>query len=329
MQSFTGRLYLAGAFILAGSSVVAARYLSGRLGVFTIAAASLLLALLALLTISGRSMHRALRSITCQDWVAILFQAICGMFLFRIFLLNGLRYTSAGEAGLLTGATPALTALLAISFLKEPLYKTRIFGIASTITGIWLIQGMFDYGSGLSKQHLVGNLLVLAAAMCESLFSVLSRFGSIRKSISENEGLSSIIQTTLVTGVALTLCLGPALLEHPGSALLSLRSLEWLALSWYGLVVTALGYILWYAGIKRCDASVAAAFSGLMPFTSLCLSIALLGEHPSGQQCLGGSMVALGMIFSGVDPSGLSIGLKRFNQPQEASEIEKGCSHIT
>jgi len=304
MQSFLGKLYLAGAFILAGSSVVAARYLSGRLGVFTIAAASLFFALLALLLISSRSTPRVLYDMTRQDWLAILCQAACGMFLFRLFLLTGLEYTSTGEAGLLTGATPALTALLAVSLLKEPLYKTRILGIVSTVAGIMLIQEVFNGGSGLSKQHLMGNLLVLAAAMCESLFSVLSRFGSIRSSLSQNDELNPIVQTTVVTGVALTLCLGPALAEHPVSALMSLRSFEWLALLWYGLIVTALGYILWYAGIKRCDASVAAAFSGLMPFTSLCLSVALLGEHPSGQQWLGGAMVVLGMIFCGIKPSG-------------------------
>lgn len=314
---------MAGAFILAGSSVVAARYLSGRLGVFTIAAASLFLALLALLTISGRSMVRAIRSMTCRDWIAILFQAACGMFLFRMFLLMGLRYTSAGEAGLLTGATPALTAFLAVSFLKEPLYKTRIFGIASTVAGILLIQGVFMPGIGMSKPHLIGNLLVLAAAMCESLFSILSRFGSVKSSLNQNEKLSPIVQTTLVTGAALVLCLGPALTEHSGSILISLGILEWMALLWYGLVVTALGYILWYAGIKRCDASVAAAFSGMMPFTSLCLSVLLLGEHPSEQQWVGGAMVVMGMVFSGINPSGRSIGLNHRTREeigQDASE---------
>lgn len=325
MQSFLGRLYLAGAFILAGSSVVAARYLSGRLGVFTIAAASLFLALLALITVSGHNMPRALRSMTFRDWMAILFQAACGMFLFRMFLLKGLSYTSAGEAGLLTGATPALTALLAVSLLKEPLYKTRIFGIISTVAGILLIQGVLNGGSVLSKQHLMGNLFVLAAAMCESLFSVLSRFGSIRNSLSQNDELNPIVQTTLVTGMALALCLGPALMEHPGSTLMTLRGLEWLALLWYGLFVTALGYILWYAGIKRCDASVAAAFSGMMLVTSLCLSVALLGEHPSGQQCLGGAMVVLGMIFSGVNPSDRS---KRVDH-QEAHALKKQTRTIT
>ncbi|WP_242975783.1 EamA family transporter [Desulfosporosinus sp. FKB] len=47
---------------------------------------------------------------------------LCGIFLFRMFLLRGLDYTSAGEAGILAGATPAITALLAMMALKEPVY---------------------------------------------------------------------------------------------------------------------------------------------------------------------------------------------------------------
>jgi drug/metabolite transporter (DMT)-like permease len=241
------------------------------------------------------------------------------MFLFRMFLLLGLRNTSAGEAGLLTGATPALTALLAVVFLREPLYKTNMVGIICTVAGILLIQGAFSADSVMSKQHLMGNILVMAAAMCESVFSVLSRFGSLRSSLSQKE-LNPIVQTTLVTGIAFTLCLVPALTEHPVSTLMTLSRFEWLALLWYGLVVTALGYILWYAGIKRCDASVAAAFSGMMPITSLCLSVALLGEHPLGQQWLGGAMVVLGMVFSGAKPSSSSADKKRNKDKKAPSD---------
>ncbi|MEN6350807.1 MAG: DMT family transporter [Syntrophomonas sp.] len=300
MQFVSGILYLTGAFILAGSSVVAARYVSGELGVFTIAAVSLLLALLALLAVSGGRVLSALHSMDRHKWIAILLQAAFGMFLFRFFLLTGLRYTSTGEAGLLTGAAPAFTALLAAAFLREPLYRTRILGIISTVAGILLIQGLFMDGSGLASRHLFGNLLVLAAAMCESLFNVLSRFSNIKCSLNNNTELTPQVQAALVTGTAFILCLLPALMERPAPALISLSMFDWLALLWYGVMVTALGYILWYAGIKRCDAIVAAAFSGMMPFTSLCLSVALLGEHPSGPQWAGGAVVVLGMAFSGM-----------------------------
>jgi drug/metabolite transporter (DMT)-like permease len=299
MQGFIGKLYLAGAFSLAGSSVIAARVLSGELGIFTIASSSLFLSLLILLPFCGYRLKETLARMAIADWIIILLQALCGMFLFRLFLLMGLNYTSAGEAGILTGASPALTALMAWFWLSEPLYKNRIMGVVSTVSGVLLIQTAAGLGNGFSIEHFKGNLLVLSAALCESLFNVISRRANLKMETQQLQQLDPIVQSTLVSAVAGVLCLWPAALEYPVRSLLSLGIIEWLALLWYGLMVTALGYIFWFAGIKRCDASVAAAFSGLMPFTSLLLSIAILGEQPGWQCCLGGFMVVLGMLLSG------------------------------
>lgn len=300
MQRFAGALFLTGAFTLAGTSVIAGRFLAGILGTFTIAAASLVFALMGLLPFCCLRLGATLRGMTMHHWLRLLLQALFGIFLFRVFLLQGLIRTSAGEAGILTGATPAATALLAWLILKEPLYKARFLGIVSTVTGILVLQGVFSPEIGFSGEHLAGNLLVLCAAMCESFFNILSRINSIKTSSSQGQVLDPIVQTTLVTWIALLLCIGPALAEHPAAPLMSLDIAGWGALVWYGLVVTALAFIFWYSGIKRCDASVAAAFSGMMPFTALILSVLLLGEQPGWQQWLGGLMVVLGMLLTGL-----------------------------
>ncbi|MCK9313156.1 MAG: DMT family transporter [Methanocorpusculum sp.] len=298
MVQLKGALYLAGAFFMAGSSVVAARFVSGKLGVFTIAAVSLSLAFLVLLPVCRHTLIDSVKIMRKHDWMTMLLQALFGMFLFRMFLLQGLNYTSATEAGILTGATPALTALLARFLLKEPLYKLRMVGVASTIAGVLLIQGLLTANTEFSGQHILGNMLVLAAALCESSFNVLSRRGSIKSAVYQK--LDPMVQTTLVTGIALLLCLVPAVMEHPMSSLMSLGMLDWLALIWYGLFVTALGYIFWYAGIKHCEASVAAAFSGLIPLTAMILAAVLLREQPETQQWLGGALVVLGMLATGL-----------------------------
>lgn len=297
MVKLHGYIFLAAAFILAGSSVVAARLLAGRLGIFTIAAVSLLLALSGLLPLCWRGLGQALQDMGKRDRINIALQALFGMFLFRVFLLTGLNYTSAAEAGILTGAAPACTALLAVLVLKESIYAKRIIGIASTVAGVLLIQGLLTAGSRLSLEHTAGNLFVLAAALCESLFNVLSRQSSIR--MSGQTKMDPLVQSALITAVACLLCLGPAALEHPATALAALGWQAWLALLWYGFIVTALGYICWYAGIKRSETSAAAAFSGLMPLSAMVLSVLLLGEQATARQWLGGGLVILGMLAAG------------------------------
>lgn len=299
LESMKGALYLTGAFVLAGSSVVAARFVSGSLGPFTIAAASLFFAALCLIPACGRRLMEAIKGMKPGDWLALLMQAVFGIFLFRLFLLQGLTRTSTGEAGMLTGATPAITALLAAVFLRETLYKSRIAGLCITIAGILLLQGLLLPGSGLEPTHFAGNMLVLCAAFCESLFNVLSRSRFIGCA-GRKTGTGPLQQTALVSVIAFMLCLIPAILENPVQSLSELNMGQWLALVWYGVVVTALAFYFWYAGIKRCEASVAAIFSGMMPFTALLLSVILLGERPIWQQYLGGFMVMAGMVISGL-----------------------------
>ncbi|MHB8074333.1 DMT family transporter [Desulfosporosinus fructosivorans] len=299
MEQLKGKLYLMSAFALAGTSVIAARFVTGHLGTFTITATSLLLAILALLPLCRRNLRKTIPLMSVRDWVTLLLQALCGIFLFRMFLLQGLLHTSSGEAGVLTGATPAATTVFAWLLLKEPLSTKSLFGILSTIAGILLLQGILVPGNALTMNHLIGNILVLCAAVSESLFNILSRISSLRIITDRSNPLNPIVQTMLVSAIALLLCLIPALFEHPVLSLMSLGIIEWLALVWYGIFVTALAFMFWYAGIKRCTAYTAAAFSGMMPLTSLVLSVLLLGEHIGWHQWSGGLLVMLGMLLIG------------------------------
>jgi drug/metabolite transporter (DMT)-like permease len=225
-------------------------------------------------------------------------QAFFGMFLFRFLLLNGIARTSALEAGILTGATPAITAFLAWAFLQETVGLRTLGGIVATILGGLLVQGLIKTGAGLSGGHLIGNLLVVGAAASESIFNIVCRSSAIQKA-NEGNPLDPLVQTTLVTLFALLLSLIPAAFEHPMIRLAQIGLVEWAALLWYGFFVTALAYLCWYAGIKRCGAFTAAAFSGLMPLTSMLLSALLLREATDVFQWLGGACVIAGMLLIG------------------------------
>ncbi|KQL50214.1 hypothetical protein AN963_09520 [Brevibacillus choshinensis] len=299
MERFKGMVYLFCAFSFAGSSVIAARFFQSSLGTFTISAVSLLLALLCLLPLSGKKLMRTIRLLSAKEWIVLTYQALFGVFLFRMFLLYGLDKTSAAEAGILTGATPAVTVLLATVLLKETMDRTKLMGIVSTVAGILLIQDVFLFGDRFSLSHTVGNVLVLLAAVSESLFNVFSRSGAVASVIAEKESTHPVVQTTLVSAIALILCLIPAIFEQPIYSLSIIGWKEWLTLIWYGPFVTALAFIFWYAGIKRCHVSTAAALSGMMPFSALLLSVWLLGEHAGWQQWSGGLLVILGMVLIG------------------------------
>ena len=297
-RSLAGQFYFIGAFSLAGTSVVAARFVSGAIGVFTIAAVSLFFATLALLPVCARRLSVAFQSMTLHTATEILLQALFGMLLFRFCLFNGISRTSSLEAGVLTGATPAITALLAWILLKEKLHINTFFGLVATVAGVVLVQGLAGLRGGLKPGHVFGNILVLCAAASESVFNILSRT-AVLNGDRQARPLDPLTQTTLVTLAALILCCVPAAFEQPVMRLSSLGLVGWSALLWLGVIVTALAYICWYSGIKRCSAFTAAAYSGFMPLTSMILSALLLREQTDAFQWIGGACVILGMVLIG------------------------------
>ena len=299
MKQLIGKIHLSLAFILAGTSVITARIVSVDLGVFTVTATSLGLLLLCLLPLYAARIATIVKEMRWSDWNMILLQAGFGIFGFRLFLLLGLNLTSAGEAGILTGATPAITALMAWLILRETPSGKGVLGIGLTVAGILLLQGLVAAGGTLSSGHAAGNLLVLCAAACESCYHVLSRKHMISQTKPKAVGIPPMIQMLLVAFAAFLLCLVPAMAERPLASLRGLYLPGWAALAWYGLGITALAFYFWYEGITRCSASTAAVFSGLIPLTAMVLSVALLREKPEPGQWIGGLMVLAGIVVLG------------------------------
>ncbi len=299
MQSLRGKLYLTCAFALAGTSVITGYLLSEKVSVFTITMISMGIVLVGLFPVYGRLTIRTARLLTGHDWLLLFFQALFGIFLFRMFLLFGVAFTSTAEAGVLTGATPAVTSLLAFWILKERPSGITVAGIGCTVAGIVLLQGNRLFSVQFSVSHLLGNALVLCAAASESTFNILSRKHQGSEYRRSAVMIHPMVQTLLVCGFAFCLSAIPAILEHPWSSLKTLGLQEWAAFVWYGLFVTAAAFGFFYAGAKRCNAYTIAAFSGVMPLSAGLLSILVLRERATVFQWIAGILIILGILLIG------------------------------
>lgn len=295
-------MYLLLAFSLAGTSVITGYLLFEKLGSFTVTSVSLGIMLLCLSPFYGRKTVQTIRLLGRGDWKMLVLQAFFGIFLFRIFLLLGVGLTSTVEAGILTGTTPAITSVLAYFVLKERPTGLAAIGIASTVLGIALLEGIDLNSMAFAMQHTWGNVLILCAATSESIFNILSRKHRVRQHNTKIQ-IHPIVQTLLVSAIAFVLSVIPALWENPLSSLQAIGVREWLALLWYGLIVTALAFVLFYAGVKRCDAYTTAAFSGMIPLTSMLLSLLFLQEPVGYEQWAGGLLIISSMLLIGKNQS--------------------------
>jgi drug/metabolite transporter (DMT)-like permease len=299
MENIKGKIYLLLAFSLAGTSVIIGYILSEKLSGFTITAVSLGIMLLCLLPFYGAKVVRTIRLLKKNDWKMLILQAVFGIFLFRSFLLFGVSLTSTVEAGILTGTTPAITGVLAFLVLKEKPTGYKALGIACTVFGIVLLEGVNLNSVRFTLQHIGGNALILSAAASESAFNIISKKHRAMKQYPAEMQIHPMVQTLLVSAIAFVLSAIPAsgVQSFPSLTLIELK--EWMALVWYGLFVTALAFVCFYAGVKRCDAFTTAAFSGMIPFTSMLLSLLLLRETIGYPQWVGGFLIILSILLIG------------------------------
>ena len=295
-----GKIYLSIAFVLAGSSIVVARFVSGNLQPFTITFMSLVFASITALLFRGKSLFFTTRKLSKRHWIILILQAIFGIFLFRVFLTFGLKYTSAIEAGIITGTAPAITAVFTRLILKEHFKKKSIMGILLTLLGVLVLQGFPFNMDTFDINHSLGNILVLGAASCEALFTTLSR--KAHTSIKEDYELHPFAQSGIVSVIALILCTIPMLLEGSYTELTALSINGWIALIWYGSIVTIIAFACMFAGAKHCDGYTIAAFTGLIPMSSFILSIIILKETTTINQVIGCCLVVISIIIMSRKP---------------------------
>jgi drug/metabolite transporter (DMT)-like permease len=224
-------------------------------------------------------------------------QAAAGSTGYTAFLLAGLRLTPAADAGVLLGALPAATGVLSVLLLRERLRSRNLLAI--TLASLGVLLTALQPGAGLpAARALAGDALVLAAVGCEALFLLLNK--RLRTPV------APLALATLMSAFGLLFALPPALLELASRAPPAWSPGALLAVAWYALGPTALGYWLWYRGAARLSGAQAAPFTALAPPTALLLSALLLGERLHAAQLAGTALVVAAVLMGigGAAPAG-------------------------
>ncbi|QJB56385.1 DMT family transporter [Pseudodesulfovibrio sp. zrk46] len=282
----TAYLNLVLAMVIVGSSVVAGKIMVAELPVFLSSAIRFALALVVLLPLI--KVHEGgLPAISRRSWVMLALQSLCGSFLFTVFLLYGLTFTAPSSAGIVTATTPACMGVIAWLFLNERPSNRASLGIILSVAGVIVINLVQDSGGVTGSNPLLGNLLVLGAVIFESLFLLM------RKTVPEP--LSPLAVSTIISLFGLLWFLPVGLYELTTTDLAAVSTTGWLTVVYYGLGITVLAYLFWFAGITKVPASTAGVFTAVMPVSALILSALILGE-PIGWAQLTGCACVLGGI---------------------------------
>jgi drug/metabolite transporter (DMT)-like permease len=216
-----------------------------------------------------------LRRVKKGEWLNLFLQALFGTFGFTLLMLNGVHRTSAVAAGVITSTIPAVVALFSWIFLKEKPDGRALASIALAIVGVVVINlAHADQSAGASSESsFAGNLMVLGAVCCESLYVILSR------RLTQTLAPIDICAYTHLFGLLLMLPLGVSSLLAFDYA--SVPASIWALVLWYGLSASIFSFWLWMKGIRHVPGSLAGVFSAVLPVAAAVYGIVFLDERPT------------------------------------------------
>jgi O-acetylserine/cysteine efflux transporter len=198
---------------------------------------------------------------------------------------NGLRGVDASTAVLVIQLEVPFLVLLGTVLLNEKPGLRRCFGIAIAFIGVAFIAGEPSLGTAW------GSLaLLVGGAFTWALGQIMVRH------LGEVGGFTTIAWVAVFA--APQLFAFSLALENDHLAFI--RAADWVVwgtVVYLGLIMTALGYGLWYSLVGRYAVSRVGPFLLLMPLFSVIGGVILLGESLTLQVAIGGVIVIAGVAF--------------------------------
>ena len=261
---------LAGSMIIVGTSVILGKRIVDHVPVAVTAALRFLISVLVLFPMT-RASGTIVPRLEGREWTSLFLQAFCGVFLFNLLILEGVRRTSMISVGLITSALPAAIAIGGWLLLRERLRLRLWLSVALAILGIAAVNASSTTGG--TDASAVGNLFIVGAVLAEALFSVLAKRLVGRLTPTQMSFWVNLIGLVLFLPLAVPLAMSFSWSTVPNAI--------WLVLMVYAVSSGVISFVLWYAGQARVPVSVAGLFTGFAPLTTAVLAIAVLGERPT------------------------------------------------
>ncbi|QGG80759.1 EamA family transporter [Litorivicinus lipolyticus] len=236
------------------------------------------------LLIWGREPIKRMRA---EHWKWLIIMSLFEPCLYFLAEMNGLLYTSASAAGLVTSTLPIWIAIGAWLLLKERLSRNLIIGLGLALSGTLTMTALGEANVAAPNPLLGNALMVVATLMAAGYVLVAKRLTA---------ELSPWLVTVLQIWVGAVFFVPFLLLNPPDLSTPSTTA--WQAMVWLGLVVSIGAYGLYNLGISQVPAQVAGLSVNLLPLFTLVLAAVILGERLNVGEMAGAMLILIGILVA-------------------------------
>lgn len=215
----------------------------------------------------------------------LFFVALVGSTIQYSLTFSGLQGIDASTAAILVQLEVPFAVLMGFLVFRDRMTAWQLLGMLLAFAGTGLIVGAPSLANSLFHM-----LLVVAGAFVWSVGQImLKRLGRIG-------GFTAI--TWIAVMATPQLFVASLLVESGQLIAISTASLDaWLAVAYLGLVMTALGYALWYYLLGRYRVSEVMPFLLLLPVAAVVGGVVFLDEQLTSRIILGGMVSLAGVAL--------------------------------
>jgi drug/metabolite transporter (DMT)-like permease len=225
------------------------------------------------------------RKLTRRDLFALAGLGIANNALYLGLNYLGMRSISSGLSALIVSMNPVLTALLATMVLDERMSWRKAAGLLLGVGGIaFIVEGRIAGGidSPVGIMFTVGALVSMVGGTI--LFKYLAPNGGLWI----GNGVQNLAGGLVLVPFAFTL-------ESVGEVTPTWTLV--ISLAYSALLVSVVGYLLWFHLLTTSGATAASAYHFMMPPLGMLFGWLLLGEHVAFADLIGIIPVALGIYL--------------------------------
>lgn len=177
-----------------------------------------------------------------------------------LLFLWGLKYTIPAHPGLLYATTPVWTLIIAGLFKREIILRQKIIGVIVSVMGVMVVMG--GTVLNLNLDYLFGDVLILAAVLCWSAYTVFSK-----PYVMKYHALTATFIITL-TGMLVLSPLG--IWSAFRFDFSSVPMAGWVGLVYMGMFTSAISYLIYYSVLKQVQPTqLAIIITGQAPTTAI------------------------------------------------------------
>ena len=226
------------------------------------------------------------RTVTRRDLIVLAALGVANNALYLGLIYVGMRSISSGLSAIIVSANPVLTALLAAVVLDEQMTWRKATGLALGVGGVaFIVESRI--ASGIDS---TGGIMFTAAGLVSLvggtiLFKILAPKGGLWI----GNGLQNLAGGLALIPFAFAM-------ESIRDVVPSWRLIAGLA--YCALLVSIIGYLLWFHLLDNFGATAASAYHFIMPPLGMLIGWLLIGERIAAADLIGIAPVALGIYLA-------------------------------